>query len=77
MPRFFAAFSVLKRVRKLALKNNMTKVLFFPKLEFSNGSIFNKIASFMVSERFEMSAMVVYFFILTFKVSTALDQTKI
>mgnify|MGYP000229818655 CR=1 FL=1 len=37
MPRFFAAFSVLKRVRKLELKNSNPNVLFFPNSIFASG----------------------------------------
>ena len=45
MPKFKAAFCVLKRVRKLELKNNNPKVLFFPNSIFLSGFAFNCFAS--------------------------------
>ena len=38
MPRLRAAFSVLRRVRKLGLKNNKTMVLSLPASRYLNGS---------------------------------------
>ena len=59
IPKFFAAFSVLRRVLKLELKNSMTNVLCFPNSENSYGFIFSKMASCIVSERFNRSFILV------------------
>src|SRR5690606_9893153 len=45
MPKFSAAFWVLKRVLKLELKNNKPIVLCFPKFSKEKGSCFIEIAS--------------------------------
>ena len=57
MPKFNAAFCVLKRVRKLELKNNKPNVLCWPNSLFLRGFSFIFLASSIQELMFSMSFM--------------------
>src|SRR5690606_31278115 len=72
IPRFIAAFCVLKRVRRLGFKNTRPNVLCFPNDSFALGLAFSSKASFTISDRLSTSTTEKNLFIFQIKKSIPL-----
>src|SRR5690606_14092448 len=76
IPRFIAAFWVLRRVRRLGFRNTKPNVLYFPKASCACGLAFKASASLTIASKLSTSATEknLFIFVVSYQWSVISDQ---